>query len=71
MITTLICCTNFRRKIEKFIVWVSIFETIFYIFAIPYFRDVLHNETAEIVMFGFLCYHAGVGSYAMHRYFSK
>ena len=68
MITTLICCTKFRRKIEKSIVWLYLFEAIFYIFAMQHFRDILHNETAETVMLGYFIYHTIVGGCLMNKY---
>ena len=68
MITTLICCTNFRRKIEKYIVYILFYEAMFYIFAMTYFRDVLHSETAETVMLGYFIYHTIVGGCLMNKY---
>jgi hypothetical protein len=69
MITTLICSTKFRKKIDKFIVFIYFFEAIFYFFAMQQFRDILHNEIAETVMLGFLAYHAIMGGCLMNKYF--
>ena len=71
MITTLICCTNFRRKIEKYVVLIYLYEATFYMLAMKYSNNVLGNETTETVMLVYLVYHTIVGGYLMNKYFLK
>ena len=71
MITTLIYCTNFPAKVEKYVVLIYLYEATFYMLAMKYSNNVLGNETAETVMLVYLVYHTIVGACLMNKYFSK